>query len=241
MILCSHIDTLFIEMFVMLTTWQYLLATGWVTLTRRSWKETERSKGWGEGGEASYVVIRIIDGTISCDFSIATGTVVTEPLIPKSTIGDFPNQFHLPSSVITLFPKSMLILSSDLIGLPNGAMTTLLPHLNSVWISCLLWGSFSQFLFITAYSSLENVLEVCRAPHNTNSVTRYTYRAGVAATCCIFTWEVPGSKLAGWGFSLFSSVPPGKFWLISRLDQYLLVSNPFQVIIQLSSYHLNFL
>jgi hypothetical protein len=191
MILCSRIDTLFIEMFVMLTTWQSLLATSWVTLTRRSRKETERSEGW----EASYVVIRVIDGTTSCDFSIATGTVVTETLIPKSTIGDFRNQFRLPSSVITLFPKSMLILSSDLIGQPNGALTTLLPHLNSVQMSCLLWGSFSQFLFITAYPSLDHILEVCRAQQTPNLVTRYTDHAGVAATCYIFTWEVSGSKL----------------------------------------------
>lgn len=159
MILCSRIDTLFIEMFVMLTTWQSSLATSWVTLTWRSWKETERSEGW----EVSYVVIRIIGATTSCDFSVTTGTVVAEPLIPKSTNGDFPNQFHLPSSVITLLPKNMLVLSSDLIGQPNGALTTLLPHLNSVRISCLLWCSFSQFLFITAYPSLEHVLAVCRA------------------------------------------------------------------------------
>ena len=94
----------------------------------------QNSEGW----EASYVVIRIIDGTTSCDFSMATVTVVTEPLIRKSAIGDFPNQFHLQSSVITLFPNSILILSSHLIGLPNGALTTLLPHLKSARISCLL-------------------------------------------------------------------------------------------------------
>jgi len=80
----------------------------------------------------------IFGGTTSCDFSMATDTVVTEPLMPKSITGDVPNQFHLPSSVITLFPKSILMLSSDLIGLPNGALTKLLPHLNSVRISCLL-------------------------------------------------------------------------------------------------------
>ena len=98
-------------------------------------------KGWketahSEGWKASYVVIRTIDGTC---------TVVIEPLI------------------ITRFPSSILMQSTDLIVLPNGALTAILAHLHSIRISCLSWRNCSQFLLITGYPSLEHVREVCKS------------------------------------------------------------------------------
>jgi hypothetical protein len=106
---------------------------------------------WQEGAERNQNILK--GGRPHTSSSVPSMGLLSVTAVRQLVLWKQKRKYQSPPletswvSHLTQFPKRILMLSSDLIGLSNGALTKIPPRINSVRMSCLSHSNHTCMLF----------------------------------------------------------------------------------------------